>query len=292
MICSPENIAIDPTISGNLQGLKSVRTEYQFELSNLPVVMAQFPVKRLSEQVAESLQHAGITTGEKSSAVLTIGIAVQPSLIPQLGGMAALYAVEVAIRELVLLPRTANDLTSKQNYRSVDTWRTKPITGILLPKTSYADASALLYAAVLQQIERLLLSWRDDQNFSQKPRNDSEPEDDPTPPVDPTDPKIKKVKEKLEQLLSTLAQGNEGNAKLEKFDVDGSRVDFAAKIRHHHTTKVIGQKVTVYDVSTRASGAFDLAKPETLKVKVCVDKPSFLGGGEICQELSGIADVL
>ena len=140
------NIAVDPTITGNLQGLKSLRVDYQIALASIPLLMAKFPLRRLTERVEDGLKHGGLKLDSHADAVLMVGVAVEPSDIPQFGGISALYAVEIAVRESVSLPRTANDMTGKRNIRTVDTWRNKTITGILLPQSTYDEAASLLFA--------------------------------------------------------------------------------------------------------------------------------------------------
>ena len=292
MICVPENIAVDPIIPGNLQGLRAVRISYQIELSNVPMIMAKFPLQRLSSDVSSAFEASGLKISDRSNAVVNVGVAAQPTLIAQLGGVAAIYAVDVAVREPVSIPRVANDLTGEKTIRTVDTWRGKAITGILLPQSSYDDAAALLFAAAVQQIERLLSAWKGDQVFAPRTRPELDDDDESTTAPDPTDPLFKKIKEKLEHILSGLAVGNDGRATLEKFDVSGTQIEFSAKIRHRHTTRVLGKKVVVYSVTTRTTGSFDISDPASLNVEVCVDKPDMLGGGKVCKKLTELKSLL
>jgi hypothetical protein len=72
--------------------------------------------------------------------------------------------------------------------------------------------------------------------------------------------------------------GNKGSASLEKFDVAGTKVDFKARIRHRQVNKTPLGNITLFDVTTHAEGSFDISIPSSLKFKVCVDKPSIIGG--------------
>jgi hypothetical protein len=292
LVSTTSNNAVNPIIPGNLQGLAAVRVEYQFDLAAVPLLFTQFSAKRLAEQVDERLARAGLKKNEKSNAALTVAIAVQPSVIMQLGGLSALYAVEVALRELVLLPRTSDEVSNKKIVRPVDSWRHKVTTGILLPSTSYTDSAALLFAAAIQQVEQLLLAWQADQAFVPT-RPPGPPREEPSPHVPtPADQRLLRIKEALEKCLSKLAQGNEGSATLEQFEVVDTTLKFRAKVRHRHVIGHFFGEVVAYDVTTRAKGSFGIGANLPLTGKICVEKPAVLGGGEACFDLIDLAPAL
>ncbi len=286
----PGNIAVNPTIKGNLRGLARVAVEVQAELLQLPVLYGKLDPAQLQQQVESRIKQAGLQVSDDEAATLVISLAADVRRIAALGGVAALYAVDTTLRELLPLPRAGDDPENSSEGRLVDVWRQKESTGILLPRTSVDQAAALLVGEVRRLVDGFLAAWQlDEPNGARRKSPEELPEDPPPPPADPL---FQKVRQELERLLGRLAQGNEGSATIERFDVSGTKVTFKARVRHRHVVKLLGKKTVVYSVVTHASGSFDVSNPASLDTKVCVNKPEWIGGGEICISLGELKGAL
>ncbi|WP_428308068.1 hypothetical protein [Lacipirellula sp.] len=290
MTLPSNNLAINPVIKGNLRGLAGLAVEVQAELLQLPALYGQLDPGKLQKQFESRLTQAGLSVSRDEPATLVVSLAADVRQIAYLGGVAALYAVDTTLREVVPLPRVGNDPNNSSGGAIVDTWRQKELTGILLPRTSLQQASSLLIGECRRLVDGFIGAWQADQSDGPPQK---QTEDPPIKrPDDPTDPKLQKIRQELERLLQPLAQGNEGSVSLEKFDVDGTKVSFKARIRHKHVIKVLTQKVTAYAMTTHASGEFDVADPKSLNVQACVDKPEVLGGGKLCVSLGDLVKLI
>uniref|UniRef100_UPI00115C3D70 RICIN domain-containing protein n=1 Tax=Pseudanabaena sp. UWO311 TaxID=2487337 RepID=UPI00115C3D70 len=83
-----------------------------------------------------------------------------------------------------------------------------------------------------------------------------------------------------------FAQGNRGTATVERFDFDGTNLNYRVKLRHYHVTKNFLYSATVYDVTSYVEGSF---KPSDIMANraypnICVDLPRIVGGDKICQQ--------
>jgi hypothetical protein len=284
------NIAVNPAIKGNLRGLKAVSVEVQTELLQLPTLYGKLDPAKLQEQFEARIKQAGLRVNDDEAATLVVSLAADVRHIPYLGGAAALYAVDTTLRELLPLPRAGDDPDNSNEGRLVDTWRQKESTGILLPKTSLNQAAALLTGECRRLVDGFLTAWQTDEPTGARKKPTEPPEVDPPPP--PADPLLQKLRQELERILGRLAQGNDGSASIEKFEVNGTKVAFKARIRHRQVVEFLGKKTILYSVTTHADGAFDAADPSSFDGKVCVDKPQWAGGGEICASLSELKGAL
>ena len=284
------NIAVNPAIKGNLRGLKAVSVEVQAELLQLPSLYGKLDPAKLQEQFEARVKQAGLQVSDDEAATLVVSLAADVRQIPYLGGVAALYAVDTTLRELLPLPRAGDDPDNSNEGRLVDTWRQKESTGILLPKTSLNQAAALLTGECRRLVDGFLTAWQTDEPTGARKKPAEPPEIDPPPP--PADPLLQKLRQELERILGRLAQGNDGSASIEKFEVNGTKVAFKARIRHRQVVEFLGKKTILYSVTTHASGSFDAADPSSFDGKVCVNKPQWAGGGEICTSLSELKEVL
>jgi hypothetical protein len=279
------NIAINPSIPGNLRGLSEIGLEIQTELSQLPSLYSRLNSRSLREETESRLTQGGLKIRNDAPAKFILSIATQLTL----RGATALYAIDSSLREAVYLPRTGDDPGNSSDFRWVDTWRHKESSGIFLPQTSVRNASDLLRGECYRHTDNFVNAWLRDQDNRVPPPPYTPPEP-PAPPAEPETDTLKRVKLALEAALNGLALGNKGSASLDKFDVTGSKVDFKARVRHRQVNNTPLGKVTLYDVTTHAEGSFDITVPASLKFQVCVDKPSIAGGGKICLpvDLSGI----
>jgi hypothetical protein len=283
------NLAINPVIKGNLRGLAGLAVDVQAELLQLPSLYGQLDPGKLQKQFESRLKQAGLIVSRDEPATLVVSLAADVRQVPYLGGVAALYAIDATLREVVPLTRMGDDSSNPGAGAIVDTWRQKESTGILLPRTPLQQASSLLIGECRRLVEGFISAWQADQPGG-PPERAAEP-----PPVDPpaesADPKLQKIRQELERLLRPLALGNDGSVALEKFDVVGTKVSFKARIRHKQVAKAFGVESTVVQMTTHASGEFDVADPTTMNIKACVNKPPYFGGGEICVSLGDLGNI-
>jgi len=284
------NIAVNPAIKGNLRGLTGVSVEVQAELLQLPSLYGTLDPAKLQEQFEARIKQAGLQVSNDESATFVVSLAADVRHIPSLGGVAAIYAVDTTLRELLPLPRAGDDPDNSTEGRLVDTWRQKESTGILLPKTSLNQAAALLTGECRRLVDSFLIAWQTDEPNGGRKKSTEQPPVEPPPP--PTDPLFQKLRQELERLLGRLAQGNDGSVSIEKFEVNGTKVAFKARIRHRQVVEFLGKKTTLYSVTTHASGNFDVSDPTSFDGKVCVSKPQWAGGGDICSSLSELKGAL
>ena len=94
----------------------------------------------------------------------------------------------------------------------------------------------------------------------------------------------------LERHFDEIAQGNEGDAEIERLDLDGDTLSFRVKIRHRHTWKKPfgGGVIVVYDVTTYAEGNINPRNPDPASLRVCVETPT----GQICITLEDVIAAL
>jgi hypothetical protein len=152
-----------------------------------------------------------------------------------------------------------------------------------LQGTSLRHASDLLIGECYRHINDFLAAWKRDQRDRLPLPLPAQPE--PSAP-DPADAAQAKMKQALESALNALAQGNEGKGTLEQFEVNGTQVDFKGRVRHRqYSGRILNQDIVPYDVTMSIAGTFDIAIPPSLKLKLCVDKPAILGGGQICTNI-------
>lgn len=85
-----------------------------------------------------------------------------------------------------------------------------------------------------------------------------------------------------------LAQGNEGDASIEQLDLEGTVLRFKFRIRHRQVTKVFGQKIVVYDVTTPINGKVDLKNPNPDDVELCVETPI----GKFCLSIADLVPII
>ncbi len=78
-------------------------------------------------------------------------------------------------------------------------------------------------------------------------------------------------------LEDSVAQGNEGDATVERLELDGVNLSFRFQIQHKQVFKerVLGQtiKFTVYDVTTPVEGQVNVIAPNPNDVTFGVDTP-------------------
>jgi len=78
-------------------------------------------------------------------------------------------------------------------------------------------------------------------------------------------------------LDQNVAQGNEGDASIERLEIDGTVLSFRFQIKHKQVfkQKVIGRtiKATVYDVTTPVEGRVDVKAPNPNDVTFGIDTP-------------------
>ncbi|AUS87041.1 hypothetical protein LBYS11_12195 [Lysinibacillus sp. YS11] len=88
------------------------------------------------------------------------------------------------------------------------------------------------------------------------------------------DPIKEKVTEMLETYFKHLARGNEGYARVEKLDIEGTKFKAKILIRHKHRTNGI----TIYAAKTYVELDTDVFNPDLEDLKICIDTPL----GKIC----------
>lgn len=279
MPASRREIVDDPRIPANLRGLNSVAITCQSRLVSIPGFSAQ----RLKKNAREALEDEGLKVDQKAKSHLVISVAVETRVHPQ----SMVYAVEVALREPVALPRDSD----KAMKGTVDSWRHQTITGIVVPPIDLELFGKSLSQEAFRQVEVFLDDWCSE---AKPESSETETEPEAEEPPQPLSDDLAKVKAALEEVLSHLGVGNASKVSIDRFDVSGTKVDFEATITHREKNPAapIGGKY-LYSVTTKAKGNFDIADPATIKdQKVCVQLPKVVGGGERCFSLDGILDVL
>lgn len=83
-----------------------------------------------------------------------------------------------------------------------------------------------------------------------------------------------------------FAQGNRGKATVERFEFDGTNINYNVKLRHYHVTKNDFFEATVYDVTSYLQGSYNPTNND--KPLICVDLPRVVGGDRICQKLQSL----
>ena len=79
----------------------------------------------------------------------------------------------------------------------------------------------------------------------------------------------------IEDRLDDLAQGNKGDAEIEKFELNGTTISFRAKIRHWHRVRPCGicPKVNVYKIDNFIDGSFDITNPGGANLDFTIGTP-------------------
>jgi hypothetical protein len=149
------NIAIDPAILGNLRGLTDVDLQIQTDLARAPSYLGPMQLAELQRQAEWRLAQASIRVHAGAAATLVISIAVELRMVPQLGGMSALFAVGTTLREACLLPRVGSS-----DGRYADMWRHKESTGIIAHDGGASQGVAIIMSEALKQIDGFVASWR------------------------------------------------------------------------------------------------------------------------------------
>lgn len=96
------------------------------------------------------------------------------------------------------------------------------------------------------------------------------------------------VREVLERFFDSTAQGNKGDATVDRLVIDGTHIQFKVTIVHRHVVKILGHKITVYSLTTDVEGNFDVMKPDPDKVSYTIKIP----GGSISVSLLDVAQAL
>lgn len=84
---------------------------------------------------------------------------------------------------------------------------------------------------------------------------------------------------RFEEYFDSICQGNEGDAEIKKLELsDTGILSFDVQIRHKQVAKIRlpfggSKKVTVYSLTTHATGDVDPKNPDPSKVKFGVDTP-------------------
>lgn len=96
----------------------------------------------------------------------------------------------------------------------------------------------------------------------------------------------------MDQYFDQLAQGNEGNADIERLERDGTMIRYKVKIQHKHVitinTPLGKRKVTVYSVTSYVQGEFDALNPSGVQVELCVNTPV----GKQCFNLHDLIEIV
>jgi hypothetical protein len=96
----------------------------------------------------------------------------------------------------------------------------------------------------------------------------------------------------MDQYFDRLAQGNEGNADIERLERDGTVIRYKVKIQHKHVIKISTpfgkKKVTVYSVTSDVEGEFDALNPSGAQAELCVNTPV----GEQCFDLRELIEIV
>lgn len=123
-----------------------------------------------------------------------------------------------------------------------------------------------------------------------QPGGDIPPDVTPSPLPGPSPQKANEMKAVLEKFLTKhLAKGNEGKARITKFEYDNGAIKFGVDIKHRHKTS----GVILYSFDTNFEGVFDPRNPQSIKkTRVCTKLNAYLGGNEICVTLEQIAAAL
>jgi hypothetical protein len=91
------------------------------------------------------------------------------------------------------------------------------------------------------------------------------------------------IKKVLEDYCGKLAQGNEGYARVEELELNGTQLKASILIRHKHKS---GRpfNVTVYAAKTYLKLDTDVLHPDADDLKACIDSPV----GQICITLEDV----
>ena len=93
----------------------------------------------------------------------------------------------------------------------------------------------------------------------------------------------------FESYFDAICQGNKGDARLERLDLDGTTISYRVVCRHYHVWDSWVGRVTMYDITTPVEGSFDAKNPATwTDQKACVDTPL----GTWCVSLNELVPVL
>lgn len=112
----------------------------------------------------------------------------------------------------------------------------------------------------------------------------------PIPPI-PTPPgpfeidlRNTAVASNLQSILNDMAQGNEGEASIQRLELDGNVLRFRVRVRHRHSWGF----ATAYSLTTYAEGNVNVLSPSPSSVNICADLPTYLGGGQVCRSIEQI----
>ncbi|PFF14675.1 hypothetical protein [Bacillus cereus] len=81
------------------------------------------------------------------------------------------------------------------------------------------------------------------------------------------------VREALDKTFDAIAQGNDGHADVEEVQINGTLVTFKVNVVHKATTRILGQRIVLYQLSTPVKGKFDVLHPDESDLKVQVKTP-------------------
>ncbi len=96
---------------------------------------------------------------------------------------------------------------------------------------------------------------------------------------------------KIEEYFDAIAKGNQGKARVEILEQEGSLIRYKIHIRHHDIFYSWLTSLTMYDITTSLQGEFDLRNPATY-----VDQYAYIdigwGMGRVCVSLQPLAEAI
>lgn len=254
---SHNTVVQDPRTPANLKRLTTV--SIRCDVTGV-AFLGVSPV-RLKKTARELLQDEGLTVDNASKSRLVLGIAAEVRDV----GKHTAYAVEVALREPVALPRAANPLQMGE----VDTWRHQTITGILFAPYDEAQLSKALVGEAIRQVGVFLEDWAT-ANEIELAAAEAADTILATATLDPPHGdwygRAQRVEQQLKALVEQLAHGPHSRATLDKFVVRGTKVDYQATV----TNSPLGLGIAGADLAdvlpTKSVlvGSFDMADPASV----------------------------
>jgi hypothetical protein len=256
---SLNTVVQDPRTPANLKRLTTV--SIRCDVSSVAFLDIS-PVK-LKKTVRAQLEDEGLVFDNASKSRLVIGIAVEARDV----GRHVVYAVEVALREPVALPRAGTPLQMGE----VDSWRHQTITGILFTPYDTAQLAKALVGEAMRQLGAFLEDWADVNDIAPTVA-DAESIVLASAMLPPANEdwysKTQKIELALKALLQNLVYDPPSTATLDKFSVVGTKVNFEATVTNvpHSAVDIGGGVATiVVPAVTRIVQSFDMTDPSSVE---------------------------
>jgi hypothetical protein len=254
---SPNTVVQDPRTAANLNRL----TTLSIRCDVGSVVFLGISAAKLKKTVRAVLEDEGLTFDNASKSRLIVGLAVEARDV----GRHVVYAVEVALREPVSLPRAG----AVVQMGEVDTWRHQTITGILFTPYNTEQLAKALVGEALRQVGVFLEDWADVNDIAPKVEDAASivlGSATLPPATEDWYSRTQKVELMLRSLLQALVYDSPSTMTLDKFEVHGTKVAFEATVTNipHAGAGIGGIATLALPVVTRIAQAFDMADPASV----------------------------